>query len=194
VEIDTTPIYPRPAEERILTAIGHICRISEYIAPTMVATAELVVRALLARGCTVAAAQWAIADAIRDGLLLASDRKTTGYLIDSDRPPAGLEVSKGVLHINTTENHSWSSMRLEFVHAKLSERLEEDDRLNSSGMPWPDNPDVRDLCKDLAEKSHRMSHIEVAREFTGEQPGDDKKARSLLRQARRFRHLWEADS
>jgi hypothetical protein len=53
----------------------------------------------------------------------------------------------------------------------------------------PDSPAVRELChrlkKGLAEG---YSQIVIAREVAG----DDKAAESLLRQARRFRHLWQS--
>jgi hypothetical protein len=66
-----------------------------------------------------------------------------------------------------------------------------------TGPLQPDNADVRDLCR-LLEKnrnSSKKSLNQVARDFTGESAGKDPKAQSLLRQARRFRHLWDrADS
>lgn len=56
----------------------------------------------------------------------------------------------------------------------------------------PDNVDVRDLCKLLEEsRNSKKSLITIAREFTNESPGNDSKAKSLLRQARRYRHLWD---
>ena len=53
----------------------------------------------------------------------------------------------------------------------------------------PDTADVRDLCH-LLKKGlpSGKSQIEIALEFTGKKK---KKAESLLRQARRFRHLWQ---
>jgi hypothetical protein len=60
----------------------------------------------------------------------------------------------------------------------------------------PDNVDVRDLCKLLEEnqlkiKAGAKSEIGVAREFTREQVGNCPKAQNLLRQARRYPHLWK---
>lgn len=58
----------------------------------------------------------------------------------------------------------------------------------------PDNPDVRDLCRLLSRGSRGgKSLIQIAREFTKENPPKDPKARNLLRQAQRFRHLWRRD-
>ena len=60
----------------------------------------------------------------------------------------------------------------------------------------PDNVDVRDLCK-LLEKSRaqiaagKKTEIGVAREHTKEQVGACPKADNLLRQARRYPHLWK---
>ncbi len=60
----------------------------------------------------------------------------------------------------------------------------------------PESTDVRDLCQLLQKHLPKgQKQIEIAREFTGEMPGKDPKAKSLLRQARRYRNLWaEADS
>lgn len=55
----------------------------------------------------------------------------------------------------------------------------------------PDSPDVADLCRRLQKAAplKRGQAIEIAREFTR---GNNTKAENLLRQARRFRHLWAA--
>ena len=64
------------------------------------------------------------------------------------------------------------------------------DNSKKSGPMLPDSPDVRDLCALLA-KRHKTgkSLNKIAREFTH---GNVPKANSLLRQARRFRHLWDS--
>lgn len=55
-----------------------------------------------------------------------------------------------------------------------------------------DSADVRDLCKLLEKHSGKgKALIDIAREFTRETRGNDRKARSLLRQARRYSHLWK---
>jgi hypothetical protein len=56
----------------------------------------------------------------------------------------------------------------------------------------PASVEVIELCRRLREASpNERSQNEIAREFTGETLGNDKKAQSLLRQARRHRHLWD---
>ena len=53
----------------------------------------------------------------------------------------------------------------------------------------PTKPDVRDLCQLLQKELPKgRNAIEIAREFTG---SNDTKAKNLLRQARRYRYLWE---
>jgi len=53
----------------------------------------------------------------------------------------------------------------------------------------PDSVDVRDLCRALQKGLPQgRTQIEIAREFVGE---DGPKADNLLRQARRYRHLWK---
>jgi len=69
---------------------------------------------------------------------------------------------------------------------------EETDNPKNTGPRMPDNPDVRDLCAALAKHaSGEGSLIQIARNFTREKPGNDRRARSLLRQACRYRHLWD---
>jgi hypothetical protein len=77
-----------------------------------------------------------------------------------------------------------------------AERVVREDSNADSGQNsaprLPDTPDVLDLCRLLQKEVPRgRSHLEIAREFTGEMPDKDKKAKSLLRQARRYRHLWD---
>jgi hypothetical protein len=56
----------------------------------------------------------------------------------------------------------------------------------------PASQEVRDLCRALQkELPNGRSQMVIARELTGESEGDDRKAKSLLRQARRFPHLWK---
>lgn len=73
--------------------------------------------------------------------------------------------------------------------------IEHQDSGGKSFRQLPDNVDVRDLCALLEKNRGRKSLIQVARELTKEVAGRDSRAHSLLRQARRFRHLWDrADS
>ncbi len=56
----------------------------------------------------------------------------------------------------------------------------------------PESDEVIKLCRKLkADLPEGYSQITIARDFTGEKEGEDKKAKSLLTQARRFRHLWD---
>lgn len=56
-------------------------------------------------------------------------------------------------------------------------------------MPMPTTPDVRDLCERLQRGLPKgKAAIQIAREFTDH---DEPKAQNLLRQARRYRHLWD---
>lgn len=56
----------------------------------------------------------------------------------------------------------------------------------------PDSQEVRDLCRKLQkELPLGRSAIAIAREFTGESEVHDRKAQSLLRQTRRFPHLFK---
>jgi hypothetical protein len=66
-----------------------------------------------------------------------------------------------------------------------------DSKTDNSKKIQPDNKAVGDLCRQLArELPEGRTQIEIARELTGEEAGHDGRAQSLLRQARRFSHLW----
>jgi hypothetical protein len=90
--------------------------------------------------------------------------------------------------------HEWERRLLAVKHAS-QEILDVSDEKKSSGK-HPDTADVRDLCAMLADPANRgKPKIGIARSLTKERAGKDKKAHSLLRQARRFPHLWrQADS
>lgn len=63
----------------------------------------------------------------------------------------------------------------------------------SSDQRVPESADVRDLCAMLQKHAGRgKSLIQIARDFTHEKPRKDRKARSLLRQAQRYPHLWKS--
>jgi hypothetical protein len=65
------------------------------------------------------------------------------------------------------------------------------DSAKKSARTTADNADVRDLCHLLLKHQGKgKSLIQIAREFTKENAGNDAKAKSLLRQARRYSHLW----
>jgi hypothetical protein len=65
---------------------------------------------------------------------------------------------------------------------------------NEPDRRTPDTPAVRELCDLLSKKAGSgRPFIQVARDYTGEKPGKDRRAKMLLRQAQRFPHLWKRD-
>lgn len=83
---------------------------------------------------------------------------------------------------------------LEYLAAELlvQPQLEADKKRTVDKNSQPTSPDVQDLCFRLRKGlSEGKSQLTVAREFTGETSKSAPKAHSLLRQARRYRHLWE---
>jgi hypothetical protein len=63
-----------------------------------------------------------------------------------------------------------------------------DSKTDNGKKTLPDNPDVADLCRQLEKKVCKgQRQIDVAREFTR---NNEAKAQNLLREARRYRHLW----
>ena len=191
--IDTTPLYPRPSTDRIEAAIRHMYSIMEYIAPGSRIDAGFLVRVLIDRGESTATAMWALHVLHDEGCVECGDiRKNPRNqpLVSSSRPPSGLSYAKGVVHIGNAGSHSWSYFAFTIDHTKLAERMAADnDSAKEHRIKWPDNPDVRDLCAVLArDGGGTKSEIEIAREFAA---GDNDKAENLLRQARRFPHLWK---
>jgi hypothetical protein len=62
----------------------------------------------------------------------------------------------------------------------------------NSAPKLPASANVLGLCRLLQkELPNGRRHIDIAREFMREKPDADRKAQSLLRQARRYRHLWD---
>jgi hypothetical protein len=99
----TKPGYPRPQAERLAFAGKQLSEVEQYIAPKSAVLASLLVRALLARGCTTAEAMWAIFDHIESGRYGAASLgelpSTVTYIVGEDNPPAGLDVAGGAVHI-----------------------------------------------------------------------------------------------
>ena len=68
-------------------------------------------------------------------------------------------------------------------------RQRADSKTDKGRKNLPESVDVLDLCRNLQKELPRLkSQGKIAREFTN---GDVTKAENLLRQARRYRHLWE---
>ena len=65
------------------------------------------------------------------------------------------------------------------------------DNAKKSRKQLPDSPDVRDLCAKLSKRKDGSVLMDIARRLTREPKGDCPKADKLMRQARRFRELWE---
>ncbi len=88
--------------------------------------------------------------------------------------------------------HEWERRILAVRHA--AEEILDVARSNESDKRLPDTPRVRELCALLAKKAASgRPLIQIARDLTGEKPKKDRTARSLLRQAQRYRHLWQSD-
>ena len=89
-----------------------------------------------------------------------------------------------------------SAQLLELMACSPATPVNDPDSAKRRSPSLPDNPDVRDLCHLLnknrdALNSKTKTEIGIAREFTGESAHRDRKAKNLLRQARRFPHLWK---
>jgi hypothetical protein len=107
-----------------------------------------------------------------------------------------------ILHADSNSDHgapvepdyfgySFCAIDLGFLD-QLRESIDEitapADTAEKSRKKLPDNADVLDLCALLAKRKPHETEIGISRKFAR---GDERKARSLLRQARRYRHLYE---
>lgn len=90
----------------------------------------------------------------------------------------------------------WCDQQAERTEPKRVQIAAKNDTDQKKPLRMPDNVDVRDLCALLAKSrktiaSGKKSELGVARDFTKEKQGNDTKAKNLLRQARRYAHLWK---
>jgi hypothetical protein len=201
-EIDTTPTSRRPPLGFIEVAKREIPGIMASIGSglgeeigvvfadgTYVMVAGVLALQITKFGHSVPAAQWAIYRLVEDGLLLARLRWTESELRDMP------EESRRLFTVDPTKPVPYPSLIVGSTQ-KLWDWWDElgDDKSGKTQIKWPDNAIVRNLCKVLAERKSTDSQLGLARQITGEKPGKDKKAKSILRQARRYRHLWETDT
>lgn len=108
------PGYPKPPAERLHFAANQLAEVEQFIAPGSLVFTSLLVRALLARHCTVAEALWAIDRHVEAGRYKATLLKdlpaTAGAVISEHDPPTGLEVAtNGRVHIDVDDKGEvWS--------------------------------------------------------------------------------------
>lgn len=122
--IPADPIYPRPAEARVRLAMQHFCDVAEYIAPSMDSLASYLIRAMIFRGPTVAEAMWALHELIQENAIsttIGPSGRTTTAPTSESWPAAGLEWTKGTLHIDSGTNHDWSLLYIAIHHQRVAE-------------------------------------------------------------------------
>jgi hypothetical protein len=98
------PGYPAPSAERLRFSEKRLAEIEQYIAPDSAVFASLLVRALLARTCSTAEAMWAIFWQLQSGRYKVTSlgECSASSIVSEGNAPAGLDVAKGVLHIDGT--------------------------------------------------------------------------------------------
>jgi hypothetical protein len=154
---------------------------------------------------TTAEAMWAIREIAQAGGFIVhfyEQAPQSTNIVAADKPPAGIQMAEGVLHIDGI-SPTWSNLDFEPQHQRIDEIRRS---LTLTGSPnaampsradrsplfprgIPHNHDIQDLATKIdSEKESGKSMNEIARAFTGEPKGNDRKARSLLRQIRRMKH------
>jgi hypothetical protein len=209
VPIDTTPLYPRPRSAGVEAAKLHICQLAEFFAPDTNIIATFIVRAVMARGASTAEAMWGLHELCLAGAIEAVEwaSRHDRLFVTEGNPPAGLVLlpASGRLHVDNEKNETWAYLVLRLNHQCLAalqsadpfiEPIENEavrantQKLFPKGMP--SNPDVCDLVVRLqTEQGNGKSMNQIAREFTGEPAGQDRKAKSLLAQIRRMKGQGE---
>lgn len=104
------PIYDRPSDSRLAEADRALSEIEQYIAPGSRVLISLIVRASVHRGFSVAEATWSIYERIANGdyaAYLLKDLPGSEALVSEGRPPAGLGIAEGVLHIDGGRDCPW---------------------------------------------------------------------------------------
>lgn len=182
-------------------------RVIECVAPRSWIDGPALVRFVMgSKGkITTAEAMWAIHEiALAGGFIVCLREQTPGSvsIVTADKPPAGIQMAEGILHVDGMLP-TWSRVCFEPQHQKIDEIRRS---LTLTGLPnaavpnradrsplfprgIPHNHDIQDLATKIdSEKNSGKSINEIAREFTGESKGSDRKARNLLRQIRRMKH------
>ena len=192
---DTTPPYPRPDNDRMTSAISAAVWVAQQFGPTSCIRDCDLLKCIVHRGATIPQAMWALHELVLQGAVQAFHRdEPTGYrprpyLVTGNNLPPGVTMATGVVDVG---NGNWGKM----LFASDLERLNQipvtrHDNGKKSENSLPENPDVLELCRHLkAKRSKFGTDIECARDFCRKGLGDESKADNLLRQAKRFRHLW----
>lgn len=124
-EIDTIPCYARPGDEGVATAKQRVFRIAECIVSQVVIIDSAIIRLVMGAesAVTVAEAMWAIHELTVSGGLVAKVRPfVTGeaYPVTDDKPPAGLSMAAGPLHMVGNNSH-WGILWFSINHVRLRE-------------------------------------------------------------------------
>jgi hypothetical protein len=182
-------------------------RVLECVAPRSWIDGPSLVRFVMgSKGkITTAEAMWAIHEIARAGGFIVHFHEQALppiSIVTADKPPAGIQMAEGILHVDGI-SPIWSNLDFEPQHQRIDEIRRS---LTLTGLPnaampsradrsplfprgVPHNHDIQDLATKIdSEKNLGKSMNEIAREFTREPKGSDRKARSLLRQIRRMRH------
>jgi hypothetical protein len=203
--LDTTPFYSRPEEPGIRNAIQSLFRVIQCVAPKTAFEGPALVRCVMGNKgkITTAEAMWAIHEIARAGGFFAALRKSRPAwisIVTEQNPPAGIQMAEGEIHASFGFP-DWADLYFEPVHDKIDDirkapietrQKQQDEKLASAMKLFPqgvpENPDIRDLVLQLnTKKDSGRGFSRIAREFTGEKRGNDKRARSLLAQIRRLR-------
>ena len=106
-----TPSYSRPKDNHIAAATEHLAAIEQSAGPGHHFLATALVRALIAKGNTTAAAMWIIHDQIKAGRykhwsLDAKPKDGRAFWVDGHLP-AGVPEAGGRLSVDTVDGCDW---------------------------------------------------------------------------------------
>jgi hypothetical protein len=196
----TQPAYQKPDDERIRAAMQRVVLVAECIPRDAYVVASALVRFVIGpeNAVTVAQAMWAIYELTQVGGLSAWPRNFCAewdVLLTEESPPAGLAISPGTIQFGSGP-FAWNELLFRIDHQKLGAILATKSEsvatpsTNNQKFSRRDVPSNRRLIELAARLKARYgsgkSKNQIAREFTGEPPGNDRKAQSLLSQIRRL--------
>lgn len=157
--LKTTPVYPRPDDDSLSSAINEMLALIEHFGPETPILDSILVRAAIERGINTRVAMWAIHELIQRGIILAMPlgKRWPDDLVMDFNLPAGIAIAKGGnLPFGPKGKSSWGDMAFVIQHQHITE-LSKSGNLpvarskRSVGRPSKDQPRITINARMFAE-------------------------------------------
>ncbi len=161
----TQPVFPRPDQNRLQCAIGIVFQIIGFLAPREWIKDDTLIRAIIFRGASVSEATWAIHElTLQDGFLVRWVFETgvcllPVNLITSSKPPAGLAMALGSLHLGTGPECRWGGLVFSPNH-EILETLRQSMNVSDNVTDMSDMTDSeRTIAESIGDKTMNADAI-----------------------------------